>query len=107
MDHLDGVRYQLEYTFLKVLVKELRDGRMTVAQAKLFAQEFVAVKPFESEEDAYLKILSFSSKYPELKELTDYVEAAQSELHVSEKIQKMKEHIKQNDIDKALEVAKA
>lgn len=104
---LAAVTNKLEYLFLKKIIAGLRDNSMTIPKAKEYANEFLTIEPFTSSEDAYNKTAQFAEKHVEFMELKDYLDALEKEKDVAGKIDQMREHIKQNNIDAALEVARA
>ncbi len=101
------IKHQLEYFFLKQIIDGLRDDSFDVPKAKEYASEFLSIEPFISVDDAYQKINQFVEKHAKFAELKDYIGKIESEKDVAGKIEKMREHIKQNDIDAALMVAKS
>ena len=106
MDDLAAVKTQLEYLFLKKIIADLRAHNVDVPTVKKLCQEFLSIEPFTSPEDATQKITSFVTNHTEFAELKKYSDAVESEKDVAAKITKMREHIKANNLDAALEVAK-
>jgi hypothetical protein len=106
VDDLAALAHQLEYIFLKKIIEGLREKKVSVVQAKEYANAFLAIEPFVSGEDAYEKIMKFFAQYPTFIEIRNYMITYQNEKNDLSKISAMREHIKQNNIDAALAVAK-
>lgn len=107
MDSIAAIKHQIEYLFLKKIIAGLRDGSISVAKAKEYANAFLSIEPFTSIEDAYNKTKLFVAEHTEFIILKDYIDAFEKEKDVAAKIDKMREHIKQNNLDAAIQVAKA
>ncbi|MBI1863051.1 hypothetical protein HYS00_02955 [Candidatus Microgenomates bacterium] len=73
--------------------------------AKKLANEFIALEPFTTIEECRDKIEQFVEKFPRFDNLKLYINNYLEEQKVNSVIERMKKHIKDNDIDKALEVA--
>ncbi|HUD04814.1 MAG TPA: hypothetical protein VMR59_02405 [Patescibacteria group bacterium] len=106
MDDLAALTHQLEYLFLKKLIAGLKDKSLDALTAKEYANAFLRIEPFESAEDAYIKIMDFVAKNVLFNELKAQMNTYQSEKNDLAKINKMRAYIKQRDIDSALKVAK-
>lgn len=92
--------------FLKKIIAGLRDGSISVAKSREYANAFLSIEPFASIEDAHNKINQFVAKYSEFAILKDYIDAYEEEKDVAGKIDKMREHMRQNNIDAAIQVAR-
>lgn len=106
MDQVKELQQRLEYIFLKEIVRGLRDKTMSVEDSKKWAQTFLTIEPFTSTQDANSKINDFCTKYPQFSRLNTYIDSYAKEENVDAVVDKMREHIKNNDIDSALKVAK-
>jgi hypothetical protein len=106
MDDLTTLKMRLEYIFLKEIVKGLRQKNITAADTKIWAQTFLAIEPFTSQDDANTKIDKFCQTYPQFSRLKEYLDSYMKEEHVDVTIDKMRERIKANDLDGALQIAK-
>jgi hypothetical protein len=98
---------RLEYIFLKKIIDNLKNGTMSVTEAKKNANDFLAIEPFTTSEETYINIMNFVNSHETFLELKNYMNAYQNEKNERVKISKMQEHLKQNNIDAALAVAKA
>ncbi len=102
---LEKMKKQVEYIFLKRIVTGLRDGSIEVAQAKAWAQAFLKIEPFANFDDAKAKLAQFAVENPLFEELKGYIEAYHYEQKVDAVIQKMRQHMGDNNLDEALKVA--
>ncbi|HSX08785.1 MAG TPA: hypothetical protein VLF93_01375 [Candidatus Saccharimonadales bacterium] len=107
MDDMSALTHQLEYLFLKKIIAQLRDETMDVTTAKSEANAFLALEPFTDPEETYVKIMDFVKEHETFIELKNHMNAYQKEKHDLAKIAQMREHMKKNDIDAALAVAKS
>ncbi len=96
----------LEYMLLKKIVTDVKAQQMSMPEAKKYAQDFLKLLPFSSSEDAQIKMHEYVRKYPVHAEMEDYIKAFNHEAKVNSIIDKMRKHLKNNNIDKALEEAK-
>jgi hypothetical protein len=103
---MDDLRNHLEYIFLEEIVRGLRQKSISVEDSKKLAQVFLSIEPFASNEDAQAKIDKFCQDYPEFSTLKEYLTAYTKEQNIDAVIAKMREHIKNNNLDEALRVAK-
>lgn len=106
MDNLQKVTDHVEYLFLKQIIKGLRDETITPEQAKEFAQKFLPIEPFQSLDDAKEKIHSYVTAHQQFRPLEDYVNAFHGDLQADKKVEQMKQFIKENKLDEAIQVAK-
>jgi len=106
MQDLPKLSTQLEFLLLKYLASNLQDGKMDIPYAKVRASTFLAIEPFASIEDAKAKMQKLAIQYPDCSFLQRYVDAYYSEQHKDKVVEQMREHIKQGNLDQALEVAK-
>ena len=105
MDEMAKLTEKLEYLFLKAIVHGLSDKSTKAPIARQFGIEFLKLEPFTSLEDAKKKMAAFVSQNSKFEQLTKYMNAYHEETRINEVIEKMRTHMKNNDIDKALEVA--
>ena len=106
MDNLPVVTNQLEFLFLKRLVAGLKDGTLDLPTAKVLTQTFRHIEPFSSVEDAKAKMQDFSEKNPYFSQLQDYIDAYYSEQYKDVLIEQIRDHVRQGNIDQALQIAK-
>jgi hypothetical protein len=106
VDDLAALTYQFEHLFLKKIIEGLRNKTISIVQAKEYANAFLAIEPFTSTEDAGKKIMEFTTQHAMFSELKSHMITYQNEISDLAKIAKMREYIKQNNIDAALAVAK-
>jgi hypothetical protein len=106
MDDIAALTHQLEYLFLKKIIAQLKDETVDVPTAKAEANAFLGIEPFTTPEETYIKIMDFVKEHPAFGELKAHMNAFQKEKNDLAKIAKMREHMKNNNIDAALAVAK-
>lgn len=107
MSDLDALKHHLEYLFLKKIIICLKENSITIDQAQEYSNAFLSIEPFTSPDHAHIKINQFVARYPLFIDLQQHMEDRAKEKRDLEKINKMREHIKQNNIKAALEVAKS
>jgi len=105
MEEMKKVTNDLAYMFLKRIVTGLRDGSIDVQRAKLLARLFINLEPFNSIDDAKVKMHTFATQNPHFQELDTYMTAYHEEKKIGQVIDKMRKYMKDNDIDNALAVA--
>lgn len=103
---MDEVTNRLEYLFLKIIIAGLKDESISTDSVKDLAGIFLGLEPFVSFEDTEKKIGQFVSKYPYFNSLEEYLKAYEHEKATDSKIEKMREHMKNNNIEAAIQVAK-
>ncbi len=101
-DSLVKMKDQLEYLFLRIIVSGLKSNTLPVADAKRLAQEFLRIEPFVSIEDAHTKINGFTTTHNGFGLLKEYSDVYYDEDRLDEKLDIMRTHIKNNNIDEAL-----
>lgn len=105
MDEMKKLTDQLDYLLMKKIINGLRDGSVSIPNAKLLAHEYLAVKPFDSVEDAKQKVHNLINITPLYQTLKDYMDAYHEEQKINSVIEKMRQHMDNNNVDAALEVA--
>ena len=105
MDELNKLTEQLEYIFLKKIIEGLKDNSLSISQAKEKAQLFLNLQPFTTSEDVKLKIQKFTSENVSFADLTDLVNSFHIEQKTDRVIEEMKDLIKTDRLDEAIEVA--
>lgn len=106
MDSLAKLKDQLEYLFIRVIIAGLKDNSLPLPEAKKLAQEFLAIEPFTSINDAHAKIDQFVVTYPRFSLLKEYADVYYDEDKMEEKLDTMRKHLKENHIDAALDLIK-
>ena len=105
MDEMSKVTDKLEYLLLKDIINGLRDETISEEDAKTIAAVFLDLEPFASIDDAKNKMNTFIVTYPRFMLLKEYMDAYHEEQRTAAVIEKMKEHIKNDNLDQALQVA--
>lgn len=106
MEELQKLTVHLEYIFLKTIVRELKSNHIKIADAKNYAIAFRKLEPFRSLEDAKTKMTQFSTLYKAYVLPEDYIDIYFQELKKDELIEQMREHLKKNEIDQAIQLVK-
>ena len=107
MEDIAQLNHKLESLYLRTIITGLRDGSITVEESRLFSKAFLQKEPFQSLEEAKQKIYAYVSENPKFEKLKAYIDAYHEEQQVDSKIEQMRAHIKNNNIEEALNVAKA
>lgn len=107
MTDLESVSYNLEHLFIKKIYTGLQSKTFTLAQAKQNSIDFLKIEPFSSPEDAYVKVMEFVAAHKDFVELKNFMNAYQVKKADLAKLSMMREHIRNNDINSALKVAKS
>lgn len=95
---------QLEYLFLRVIISKLKSNTLPIPEAKKLTREFRAIEPFASLEDAHTKVGQFVAIHQEFGLLKEYADVYYDEERLDEKLDIMRQHLKANNIDEALNV---
>lgn len=105
-DEMAVITDRLQYIFVKVVIAGFRAKSLPVADAKKWAKELLGMKPLTSLAEAEEKIGKFVEGKKDLKQMKNYLDAYDEEKRLEAVIERMRTHLKKNEIDKALEVAK-
>lgn len=106
MDDVQRITSQLEYLFLNKIIEGLRQETIDMPQAKQLAISFLQIEPFTSFADAQQKIAAFIRQRAEFGFLEEYLSAFHEEQQKNVLIEKMRTHMKNGQIDAAIQVAK-
>lgn len=105
MNELAGLTKKLEYLFLRIIIKGVRDKKLTLDQARQYSQVFLKIEPFNSIDDARVKMNKFAAHNPQFHDLVKYVDAHVSEKTVESKVRAMRKLLKENKIEEVLKIA--
>lgn len=103
-DSLLKMKEQLEYLFLRVIIAGMKNNTLPIPEAKKLAREFLAIEPFASVEDAHTKIDHFTTTHQGFSLLKEYSDVYYDEDKLDEKLNVMRQHLKANNIDEALNI---
>ena len=103
---MDLITDRLQYIFVKAVIAGFREKSLAVADAKKWAGELLAMKPFASIQEADEKIGKFVAGKEKLKQMKNFLDVYEEEKRLEAVIERMKTHLKKNEIDEALAVAK-
>lgn len=96
----------VEKELLDVILSHVEEGKIDLPTAKKQAQEFLAQLPFQDKKDLLQKLKELGAKYEEIQEV--YVEEWSKDSTKERDIAllKMRDAIKQGNIDHAINTAK-
>lgn len=97
---------QVEKDLLDAIVDNLTQNKMTPEQAEKTAKEFLALLPIQDKHDLLEKLGKFSKTHNEGKSLYIKYGAPIEDEERQKKLQLMSDHIKNGQIEHALNVAK-
>lgn len=106
MDEMAKITDRLQYIFVKAIINGFRDKTITVRQAKKWATDLLALKPLSSFEEAEQKIAAYVADKKPLIQMKKFLDVYNEEKRLESVIEKMKKHLRKNEIDEALQVAK-
>lgn len=90
---------------MRVVISGLKSNKLSIPEAKRLAQDFLAIEPFASVEDAHSKINQFTATHQGFSLLKEYADVYYDEDKLDDKLEVMRKHLKENNIDEALRVA--
>ena|SRR3989344_3791523 len=98
---------EVKKELLELIIKHLRENKLSAQKAKKLAEDFLKVLPIKDRKDLLEKLKNLGADYQEAKEL--YVDELKriSEEKRNEALSQMRDHIKQGDINSAVEAAKS
>lgn len=105
MPELQDLTRKLEYLFLRIIIKNLKDSKFNIKQASGYADTFLKIEPFSSIEDAKTKMNIFAQNDQEFLELSRYVDAYVAEKQTESKVRQMRKLLKENKIEEVLKIA--
>ena len=106
MDELKKMTDALEHILFKQIIDGLKQNTLDMPDAKKSAQEFLQMEPFASVEDGKEKMNKFVQEYAQFVKMKEYMDAFHEEQHLDAKIEQMQQHIRNDNIDEALRIAK-
>ncbi len=94
----------LETEFLKILINDLKFGKIKLPEAKTVTKEFLALLPFTNKDELNTKLKAFIDKHSEFKMVYLTLLKINEEQKTNDLVMKMRILIKQNKIDEALKL---
>ncbi len=96
---------EVKKELVELIIKHLREKKLPTEKAKKLAGDFLNVLPINDQQDLLAKLKNLGQEYQEAREI--YVEELKktSEEQRDQTLSEMRDHIKQGNIDKAIEVA--
>ncbi len=104
MQATEAVIFQMENAFLLTLINLLKKNEIKYDDAKRITTEFLALRPFTTIEDLKTKMGPFTDTYPQFKQSYIVVMQHEETEKTGALLSQMKEHMANNDIDKALQL---
>ena len=105
MDDIAKMTEQAEYLFLKRVINGLRDKSITIPEAKECAKLFLNTEPFTTIDEAKAKINQFVTDHTKFDSIKKYIDAFHHEQGIDNVIEKMRQYIKDDNVDEALKIA--
>jgi|SRR3989344_4429997 len=96
---------EVKKELVELIIKHLRENKLPAEKAKKLAEDFLNVLPISDQQDLLEKLKNLGENYLEAKEV--YVDELKriSEEQRDQTLSQMRDHIKQGNIDKAVEAA--
>lgn len=101
-DIIDDVEKEL----LQSIINNIKENHMTEEEARELAQEFLSLLPIEDKQDLLAKLLKLSKEHVEVKSVYLKYAKPYEEEDRQRKLTLMSQHIKDGNIEHALNVAK-
>ena len=102
----DALIKQVEVDYLLDLIKELRSQRIDLPKGREITREFLTLLPFTSLDDMRNKVKTFSEKYKDFSRAYINLQAKEEQEKKTAVLDKMREHLKNKNIDEAINIAK-
>ncbi len=96
----------IERRYLQCIVDLSKKNPLSDDLSRISAQVMQAMRPWNSWDEALVKSEFFVSKFPNFTDVYNYVKAMKDEQDSEKMIDLMHKHLKENDIDSALQVAR-
>lgn len=92
----------IEIEYLKLLVALLKDGKINRKIAKESAKTYLSLLPFSSDEDLQTKVKRFVEMYPMTDKYQVIVMDAIEKMKTAQVLDKMRTHLKNDNIEEAI-----
>ena len=90
----------------ELIIKHLKENKLPAEKAKKLAEDFLNVLPIKDRQDLLEKLKNLGENYLEAKEVyVDELKRASEKKRI-DTLSQMRDHIKQGNIDNAIETAK-
>lgn len=99
------LKKDIEVGFLKIIFRSIQLNEMKLLDAKNLAKAFLPTVKSTSFEEFRLQVTSFIESHQEFKELTLVLEKYDSEKETNAVLEKMRKHMTDGALDKAVSVA--
>ena len=91
---------------MKLIIQYLKTGKLKLADARTAAKEFLALLPFKDKDDLKSKLQDFTGKHKQFNQVYITFLKVHEEIKTAEMIAKMREYIRENKIDEALQLVR-
>ena len=95
----------IERQYLTRLLELTQSETISEEDSKLSAQVILGIQPFHSWEDVLMKLEFFTTKFPAFVPVLNHLQTMHDEKHTQHIIDQMHQLLREDDIDKALQVA--
>lgn len=102
---MDELVVHIETAYIKKLMRLIQDQALSVNDARMVTKHYLALFPFHDVEDIKAKITKFMELHHQFPELAFELKKWDDEAQTRSVINKMREHIKAGEVDKAIAVA--
>lgn len=96
----------VERDLLAHIYNHLKENQMTAESAQKLAQQFLSLLPFKDKKDLLDKLNELGKEYPEARETYAKYIGSYEEQERQRKLDLMRQHIKQGNLEEAIAVAK-
>lgn len=97
---------EVKKELLQLIIAHLKENKITAEDAKKLSQDFLNVLPIKDHRDLLNKLRSLGENYKEASEIYVQELSESEEQKRTNALDQMRNHIKNGDINKAIEFAK-
>lgn len=97
---------EVKKELLELIIEHLKQNKIEASQAQQLARDFLSVLPIKDQADLLNKLKSLGEKYKEANEVYLDELSKASDDQRDQALSQMRDHIKQGNIDGAIETAK-
>jgi len=100
----DSLIKKVEKEYLKILTDNLRNGSLTLEEAKNHTRQFLSFLPFSSFDDFKKKIYEFTLKNPLYQKIYLMILNYEEEIKTKHLLEKIRSLMKKNNFEDALKI---
>lgn len=105
-EDLEKLISDVERDLLFHIIMNMKHRKISIGEAHYLAQDFLKFLPVQDKEDLLKKLLDLGKKYEEAREVYIKYGTPHEEEKRNKLLEAMRDHIKNGDIEKAIETAK-